>query len=78
MADGVALLIAGRPIDALGRGQGIGLLHEDTKILAVKRSTIAWAVLFGVLVLLVAAWIDGGEEPVRAIVQPVELPESGL
>ena len=29
-----------------------------------------------VLALLVAAWIDGGREPVREIVQPVAVPEA--
>ena len=73
-----ALLIAARPIDALGRGQGIGLLHEDTKNLAVKRSAILWVVLLGIIGLLLAAWVDGGEEPLRPISQPVDLPEGTL
>ena len=73
-----ALLIAARPIDALGRGQGIGLLHEDTKNLAAKRSAILWVVLLGLIGVLVAAWVDGGEEPLRPISQPVELPEGTL
>ena len=71
-----ALLIAARPIDALGRGQGIGLFTGDTKNLAVKRSRIAGIVVFGVLAILVIAWIDGGEEPLRTISEPVELPEN--
>lgn len=29
-----------------------------------------------VLAVLIAAWIDGGEEPLHPIEQPVELPES--
>ena len=37
---------------------------------------IGWiaAVLVGALLLY--AWIDGGEEPLRPIVEPVPLPES--
>ena len=37
---------------------------------------IGWiaAALFGALLLY--AWIDGGEEPLRAIVQPVAVPDN--
>jgi hypothetical protein len=36
-----------------------------------------WALLAGVVVtvLLALAWIDGGEKPLRPMVQPVDLPE---
>ena len=44
--------------------------------MAVKRSRIAGIVVFGVLAILVIAWIDGGEEPLRTISEPVELPEN--
>ncbi|MBX7541793.1 hypothetical protein [Qipengyuania sphaerica] len=46
--------------------------------MAVKRSAILWVVLLGIIGVLVAAWIDGGEEPLRQISQPVELPEGTL
>ena len=70
------LLIAGGVIDALGRGQDIGLFTGDTKNLAVKRSRIAGIVILGLVAILVVAWIDGGEEPLHPISQPVEIPES--
>lgn len=28
-----------------------------------------------IVVILIVAWIDGGEQPVRPIVEPVEVPE---
>jgi hypothetical protein len=41
----------------------------------MSRRQIAWiaAALLGALLLY--AWIDGGEEPLRPIVQPVAMPE---
>ena len=36
---------------------------------------IAAIIALGLLALLVVAWIDGGEEPLHPIEQPVELPE---
>jgi hypothetical protein len=38
------------------------------------RVVIAVAVLIAVVLVLGAAWIDGGREPVRPIVEPVPLP----
>lgn len=38
-----------------------------------KRKVVSGLVLIGFL-LLVLAWYDGGEEPLREIVQPVALP----
>ncbi|WP_156787192.1 hypothetical protein [Erythrobacter sp. SD-21] len=46
--------------------------------MAVKRSNIVWVVLLAIAGILVAAWVDGGEEPLRTIKQPVELPEGTL
>jgi hypothetical protein len=37
------------------------------------RRIVLWVAVLVVL-LLIFAWIDGGEEPVHEIVQPVELP----
>ena len=39
---------------------------------------IATIVAIGTVLVVVAAWIDGGEEPLRDITQPVELPEGVL
>ena len=58
------MLIAGGVIDALGRGQDIGLFTGDTKNLAVKRSRIAGIVILGLVAILVVAWIDG---PIRVV-----------
>lgn len=40
-----------------------------------KKRTIGLAAAGAVLAVLIYAWIDGGEEPLRPIVQQVELPE---
>ena len=37
---------------------------------------IGYAVLVVLVIVGVAAWIDGGEEPLRPIAQPVPLPEA--
>lgn len=37
---------------------------------------IVWAVVALVAALLLYAWIDGGEEPLRPIAQPIDLPET--
>lgn len=37
---------------------------------------VGLAVCGGVAVLFALAWADGGEEPIRPIVEPVMLPES--
>lgn len=34
------------------------------------------AILAVIVVILIIAWIDGGEEPLRPIVQPVEVPQA--
>ena len=41
----------------------------------MSRRRIGWLAAALVGVLLVYAWIDGGEEPLRTIEQPVALPE---
>ncbi|MGV2496125.1 hypothetical protein [Pelagerythrobacter aerophilus] len=37
---------------------------------------IVWAVVMLVAALLLYAWIDGGEEPIRSIAEPIDLPET--
>ena len=37
---------------------------------------IVWLVAALFAALLLYAWIDGGEEPLRPIAEPVELPEA--
>jgi hypothetical protein len=37
---------------------------------------MGWIVAL-VIALLVYAWIDGGEEPLRPIVEPIAAPENG-
>lgn len=37
---------------------------------------IAWVVVVLVAALLLYAWIDGGEEPVRPIAERIDLPET--
>jgi len=51
-------------------------LIEDLKNLALKRPRTLWIVVIGLLAVLVLAWIDGGEEPIRPMEQSVTLPES--
>lgn len=42
-----------------------------------QRSSRRWPVIVGALILalLVVAWIEGGEVPVRPIAEPIILPE---
>lgn len=37
---------------------------------------VVWAVVVLVAALLLYAWIDGGEEPIRPISEPIDLPET--
>ena len=46
--------------------------------MAVHRSTLLWGGLGLLAVLLVAAYIDGGEKPVRPITVDVAVPEGAL
>ncbi|MFN2100942.1 hypothetical protein [Altererythrobacter sp. MF3-039] len=39
-----------------------------------KRKVLA--ILSVIAIILIVAWIDGGEEPLRTIVEPVEVPGS--
>ncbi|WP_263617977.1 hypothetical protein [Qipengyuania aquimaris] len=40
----------------------------------MKRSRMILIAALALLAVLVVAWIDGGEEPLRPISEPVELP----
>lgn len=42
-----------------------------------RRVRVRWALVAGAaaLALLALAWVDGGEEPLRPIIEPVALPE---
>jgi hypothetical protein len=44
--------------------------------MALERRRVGWIAGAVVAVVLVYAWIDGGEEPVRPIVEPVAVPEA--
>ncbi len=46
----------------------------DAKILAMNGTRLGWVLAAILLIVLVAAWIDGGEEPLRPIEESVELP----
>ncbi|WP_279351854.1 hypothetical protein [Erythrobacter litoralis] len=47
------------------------------KNLRLKSSRVVWIAAVAVIAVLVVAWIDGGEEPLRRISQPVTLPGVG-
>ena len=42
--------------------------------MARRRKTVAWAMIALLALVLALAWLDGGREEQRMIVQPVELP----
>ncbi|WP_171032992.1 hypothetical protein [Qipengyuania marisflavi] len=46
------------------------------KKLAIKGTRIGCILVIVLLAALVAAWVDGGEEPLRPIEEPVAMPES--
>jgi len=43
--------------------------------MALEKRRIGWIAGAIVVALLAYAWIDGGEEPLRPIVEPVAVPE---
>jgi len=57
--------------------QGITLLALDAKILALNGTRVGWVLAAILLIVLVAAWMDGGEAPLRPIEQSVALPGGG-
>lgn len=48
----------------------------DAKILARNGTRIGWIMAAVLLALLVAAWIDGGKEPLHTIERSVDVPET--
>lgn len=74
----LALVIAAMPIDRL---TGSATVLVFMKLVGMQSLTMnsrrIWLGTVLILVLLLAlAWYDGGEEPLREIVSPVELPEA--
>ena len=51
-------------------------LARDAKILARRGTPIGWGIAAVIAVVLVLAWIDGGEEPLRIFDQPIDVPEA--
>ncbi len=43
----------------------------------MRRNTLLLALAAAVLALLAYAWIDGGREPVRLMIEPVMVPAPG-
>lgn len=43
--------------------------------MALEKRRIGWIAGAIVVALLAYAWVDGGEEPLRPIVEPVAVPE---
>jgi hypothetical protein len=43
--------------------------------MALEKRQIGWIAGALVIALLAYAWVDGGEEPLRPIVEPVRVPE---
>ena len=69
--------IAASPIDGLSGAQEWFVRDANVLSMAVNRSGLAkraalWALAL-VLVVLLAAWIHGGEEQVHTITQPIEV-----
>lgn len=52
--------------------------HEGFAFLTKRDKRIGWIAALLLALLLVYAWIDGGEEPMRSMAEPVEVPESAL
>jgi hypothetical protein len=42
----------------------------------MRRNGLLWGLGAAVLLLIAYAWIDGGEQPLREIAQPVAVPEA--
>ena len=51
---------------------------QEGSLLTMSRKGIGWVAAALVAALLLYAWIDGGEEPLHPIVEPVAVPESAL
>ena len=55
----------------------MGQRGRDVTKAARRASRIGWIATGVVAALLVAAWADGGEEPLHEISEPVVLPGAG-
>jgi len=66
------LSIAALPIDGLTDSASIG----DGRFVTRAGRKIGWLAVAGALVasLLAYAWVDGGEEPLRDMAEPVPVP----
>ncbi len=43
--------------------------------MTIRTRRFGWIAALVVALVLIYAWIDGGEEPMRPMAEPVELPE---
>lgn len=43
--------------------------------MTIRNRRFGWIAALVVALVLIYAWIDGGEEPIRPMAEPVELPE---
>ena len=51
--------------------------QERSHTMALERRRIGWIAGAVAAAVLAYAWIDGGEEPVRTIVEPIAVPGAG-
>jgi hypothetical protein len=51
-------------------------MHKGSDFSAMRSRRLGHITGALVVLLLAYAWIDGGEEPLRPIAQPVQVPES--
>jgi len=51
-------------------------LNEGQAFLAMTGTRMKWVAAAALALLLAYAWIDGGEEPLRPIAEPVAVPQS--
>jgi hypothetical protein len=51
--------------------------HSEASQKKSSQRRFAIFAIGGLVVLCVLAWIDGGEEPLRMIAEPIDFPEKG-